>query len=841
MITEEQLAKERVVIPFTSTKRLMRDDVLYVVEKDIPHPIYGYSKYHKEYSIIDLRGYRKGYEPRLDIRGIYTPNPTDTFRLQDGHLPPYQPTTTGDKLLAEMRRLGVHKAFRIDKPSPMATGGNPLVMMTEPWQMTRGEYRVAKEKLEDAHYEKVKVWLAEFKGDPNARYSQAELEKERPDLAEEYKTLRVDHHELIKRAIEEGKSVPPEVLRDYPELEGGNPARVRFDRADIDSAIAAAKRLQSEKDLYIFATHLGYTIDHRSPPGMQSYIIVRPDGTTETVEPLRGNPIPEELDLARTLAIIDSRPKGRIIESKLREEFGDAVIDALRQGRYVVSGSAGYNPPLLVSLKGRELIRGNPEGVGLSGLGRMEEGLAIASLSAKISNLIEKGFNVSAVKQNYVDDLIKVGANERWAKAIVDRTISDIRATPFARTLEEVPAVPEVTTELDRATVDLYIERHGREAYERGEIGETLERIDQKAEEYDPAFLAKHPEIKGENITVYHDPLRGEDLAVINTQTGEVIEVLSAELSERLAKPPVEPPVEEVPAVPEVSSEVLEALRLAHTERPRAVGAQLDYDKALSEAIRKVSEKGEYARYLELLHTEEGYRLTEAKPPVVKTEEWKLREAIADTAYGLAHGVKEEDLRKHLTRNPRAKYWFEPEDVDYILERAKLPKIIREAGEYFRRPPGRPPEELMPKGKTIEEVPAILELEDVGREWDKLTRRQRQPIVERANLPSSFAIRDWAELPLSKKDAIRMNFPTGGNPGEELITKEEAIGLLERLSMTPGEAARSLVADEAERMEIMQTVQQRVKREQNKWAPMDPREGPPLPRIFAGLRWPWKK
>jgi len=81
----------------------------------------------------------------------------------------------------------------------------------------------------------------------------------------------------------------------------------------------------------------------------------------------------------------------------------------------------------------------------------------------------------------------------------------------------------------------------------------------------------------------------------------------------------------------------------------------------------------------------------------------------------------------------------------------------------------------------------------------------------------------------------------GGNPTGKVITKEEAIGLLERLSMTPGEAARSLVADEAERREIMQTVQQRVKREQNKWAPMDPREGPPLPRIFAGLRWPWKK
>ena len=118
-ITEEQLQKVREPIPFTPTKRLERDDVLYVTEDDIPHPIYGYAKYHKEYSVIDLRGYRKGYEPRLEISGIYTPDPEDSFRLQTGKLPPYQPTTTGDKLLAEMRRLGVHKAFRIGEPTPV--------------------------------------------------------------------------------------------------------------------------------------------------------------------------------------------------------------------------------------------------------------------------------------------------------------------------------------------------------------------------------------------------------------------------------------------------------------------------------------------------------------------------------------------------------------------------------------------------------------------------------------------------------------------------------------------------------------------------------------------------
>lgn len=122
------------------------------------------------------------------------------------------------------------------------------------------------------------------------------------------------HYKMVKQALEEGKPVPAEVLRDYP-LEhypdlaklvakppavGGNPVRVRFDRASIDSAIAAAKRLESEKDLYIFATYLGYTIDRRPPPGMQQYVVVHPDGSTETVKPLEeGNPMMETVNPAK--------------------------------------------------------------------------------------------------------------------------------------------------------------------------------------------------------------------------------------------------------------------------------------------------------------------------------------------------------------------------------------------------------------------------------------------------------------------------------------------------------------------------------------------------------------
>gem|GEM_PF-4163942 len=111
-LTEAQIAYEREPIPYTPVKRLERGP-LYVRKLKVPHPIYGYSEAHDEYSVIDLRGYRKGYEPRLEILGIYTPNPNDLFRIGTGRLPAYQPIITGDKLQAEMERLGFPHAWRI--------------------------------------------------------------------------------------------------------------------------------------------------------------------------------------------------------------------------------------------------------------------------------------------------------------------------------------------------------------------------------------------------------------------------------------------------------------------------------------------------------------------------------------------------------------------------------------------------------------------------------------------------------------------------------------------------------------------------------------------------------
>lgn len=59
--------------------------------------------------------------------------------------------------------------------------------------------------------------------------------------------------------------------------------RVRYNRGDLDSVIAAAKRLKADHRLYIFATAYGYTIEHREPIGRQQYIYVDPDGSVDFV------------------------------------------------------------------------------------------------------------------------------------------------------------------------------------------------------------------------------------------------------------------------------------------------------------------------------------------------------------------------------------------------------------------------------------------------------------------------------------------------------------------------------------------------------------------------------
>jgi len=65
--------------------------------------------------------------------------------------------------------------------------------------------------------------------------------------------------------------------------------RARYDRRSLPSAIDAARRLQAGTDIYVFATYSGYTVSPKKPPPGQPYVVVRPDGTTETVRPSFGS------------------------------------------------------------------------------------------------------------------------------------------------------------------------------------------------------------------------------------------------------------------------------------------------------------------------------------------------------------------------------------------------------------------------------------------------------------------------------------------------------------------------------------------------------------------------
>ena len=54
--------------------------------------------------------------------------------------------------------------------------------------------------------------------------------------------------------------------------------RVRYNRGNIESVIAAARRLEADHDLYIYPTAYGYTLQHSKPPFGLQHVVVPPRG-----------------------------------------------------------------------------------------------------------------------------------------------------------------------------------------------------------------------------------------------------------------------------------------------------------------------------------------------------------------------------------------------------------------------------------------------------------------------------------------------------------------------------------------------------------------------------------
>jgi len=165
-------------------------------------------------------------------------------------------------------------------------------------------------------------------------------------------------------------------------------------------------------------------------------------------------------------------------------------------------------------------------------------------------------------------------------------------------------------------------------------------------------------------------------------------------------------------------------------------------------------------------------KLKSESNPGGNPEEWKLRESIRNTVYGLREGVSEEEIRKHLTRNPQGKYWYEPEEVDYILKRA---------GEETGNP------ESNPGGS---ERARIL--------WTHESTQQRIEILESLGLDKEYFASPWSKLPPDYRDKLVSYYEVHhhSNPGEYVTITDPG-----KTTFKPGEiVSREAFEKENERV-----------------------------------------
>jgi len=1104
MITEEQLAKDREPIPYIPVKQLRRDRPLYVMKQTRPHPIRGYGNSHDEFSVVDIRGYRKGYEPRLDILGQYTPNSHDLFRLETGRLPPYQPTATGDKLQAEMERLQVHKAWRIN---PIARG-NPMTpeeVPAVPEVTTRLRDGVELEgRIFGGSYDISRLRFADRtaairKDIPNAqrRYNEIRVAQglepvtdwtNRPSETLE-QMLRA---ELAKPPAVEVPAVPEvvtpeeqlkEILEDIGHLtraakEGIAPGQFAT-LAEMEFRIAKEKEFITEGDFDNAASEIA-RIDDLIVEGKPDEAIKRLGELRRTAETLLrrppavgGNPIPEEVPAvpevkepwqmtrAEYRASQYESAKASAIDQTPRAHWGDEEwlqrsiewrLDMLADAhktyiRKMLAEGKPVPPEVLKDYPDLAKKHSNPEAV--------EKGQILNIENPKPWNEDLEGKRV---------EVYEVRPDGRIAAHFVDK--ADIKRWSakmfiFDRTelLPKPPAATEETIDLTKGRmIEIPLDANGKAIpiESEGDNPGTYTSL----QLFDPSMKEKIITAWQKNRVVFwkYGTIRPHfnDIAVCLKERKVRNLISGKEIAEYLAKSklggsnpdllPENVPEEDFTTVTDVDSiydlfsegkiSLRELDRLKDhyykwyysPERRTTVlrfyrqpdGTMTIYKQvyvqtygesgnpgggALTSKIAKVMEyRRLHPEYIPSDLTEQEFTVLEKVFTAVITAtdfELSVKEAMllwatADRGYvelkspnpnttvGTCYEdawrfqIKQEEgilvhgeitgadgiTRKHAWVELETGFIYEPQTARFfkadVFKRTFNPK---EDARYTVEEAAKQAARRGYHGAWAEEVPAVPEVArvtgkarlvpnllsiaeestnelvatlndlpaDVRGTFDGMLRflDEYAQLATRGEAYSDASVNTLYEIISGYRDDIGLAFgrpnevfierfneaeanPTrankvialdafvslihergaaipvifgkglkratgrgigsvrerifqdvtenvndilddlakppaveqvkeGSNPMGKLITKEEAIGLLERLSMTPGEAARSLVADEAERREIIQTVQQRVKREQNKWAPMDPREGPPLPRIFAGLRWPWKK
>ena len=105
---DQQLAKCSIISKTEKPKRITKD-ALYVIEENRCSVLGNWSK---EQSIINPAIYKKGYFPRHLVIGEFKPD-NRMYRLDDGHLPEFQPVVKGTDLKRVLIEKNMKQAFLV--------------------------------------------------------------------------------------------------------------------------------------------------------------------------------------------------------------------------------------------------------------------------------------------------------------------------------------------------------------------------------------------------------------------------------------------------------------------------------------------------------------------------------------------------------------------------------------------------------------------------------------------------------------------------------------------------------------------------------------------------------
>jgi len=182
---------------------------------------------------------------------------------------------------------------------------------------------------------------------------------------------------------------------------------------------------------------------------------------------------------------------------------------------------------------GRAKLYGTPMNINLSGanLWKIDANNALDELYSSKTNYGDPTL-ISRMVTDKGYDGVQIINKEKGMEEIVIMN-KDMANKAIGAKNGVIKTIQKITKkELDVRAKELFIKRNGQEAYDEGvkQGAFGLEKIEQWGREYNDEFVKKYPKLKDTSIIVYHDAVRGEDLAVINAGTGQVIEVYDKEL-----------------------------------------------------------------------------------------------------------------------------------------------------------------------------------------------------------------------------------------------------------------------------------------------------------------------